>query len=256
MFKNLVTLVTGGASGLGRATVNRFVKKGSQVIICDLPTSKGEQVAKEIGENVQFIPADVMSERDIENLADEISKKYGKLDVLVNCAGVSDAHLTYNFNLDLPKMLKDFEDVLMTNVGGTINVIRLTAQLFANNQPDEGGLRGVIINTSGVEAFNGIMGQTSIAAASGAIHSMTKPLAEDFARTGIRVVTISPGFIRSPMNNYFPKHLEESLGLYCVTVPNRYGNGDEFAHLVQSIVQNPYINGTTIELSGGMRMSL
>lgn len=107
-----MTLVTGGASGLGRATANRFAKKGSQVICCDLPTSNGEELVKEFGDNALFIPADVTSESDVTNLVEEISKKYGKLDVLVNCAGLGDAHVTYNFRSHKPRKLEDFEKVL------------------------------------------------------------------------------------------------------------------------------------------------
>lgn len=107
-----MTLVTGGAAGLGRATAARFAKKGSQVVLCDLPTSEGEKVAKEIGENAQFMPADVTSETDIQNIFDEIAKKYGKLNVLVNCAGLSNAYITYNFNTRKPRTLNDFEVIL------------------------------------------------------------------------------------------------------------------------------------------------
>lgn len=108
--------MTGGASGLGRATANRFVKKGSQVVFCDLPTSNGEAVAKEIGDSAHYIPADVTSETDVQNLVEEITKKYGKLNVLVNCAGLGDAHVTYNFTEGRPRILKDFEKVLMVCV--------------------------------------------------------------------------------------------------------------------------------------------
>ena len=107
-----MTLVTGGASGLGRATANRFAQKGSKVVFCDLPTSNGEEVVKEFGENAHYIPADVTSESDVSNLVEEISKKYGKLDVLVNCAGLGDAHVTYNFRSKKPRHLEDFEKVL------------------------------------------------------------------------------------------------------------------------------------------------
>lgn len=113
MDQNLVALVTGGASGLGRATANRFAKKGAQVVFCDLPTSNGDEIAKEIGENAQYIPANVTSEDDIKGLVEEISKKYGKLNILVNCAGVAEAHAAYNFNAMRPKPLEDIRNVLM-----------------------------------------------------------------------------------------------------------------------------------------------
>ncbi|XP_031623496.1 3-hydroxyacyl-CoA dehydrogenase type-2-like [Contarinia nasturtii] len=254
MFKNLVTLVTGGASGLGRATVNRFANKGAQVISCDLPTSKGEEVAKEIGENVQFIPADVTSEKDILNLVDEISKKYGKLDVLVNCAGIFSTETIYEHSSARSADLNNFKDVLMTNVLGTINVIRLTAKLFVKNRPDDDGIRGVIVNTSGGDAFNGSFGNVTNSAACGAIHSMTKPLAIDLGTDGIRVVTIAPSFIETPMIENYSELLKESICTDSLTNPRRFGDADEFAYLVQAIILNPYINSTTIELSAGLRL--
>ncbi|XP_031624679.1 3-hydroxyacyl-CoA dehydrogenase type-2-like [Contarinia nasturtii] len=254
MLKTLVTLVTGGASGLGRGTVNRFAKKGGQVIFCDLPTSKGEEVAKEIGENVQFIPADVTSEKDIQNLVDEITKKYGKLNLVVNCAGIYKTNILYSSARTTP--LNDFKDVLMTNVVGTFNVIRLTAGLLSKNEPDGDDLRGVIVNTSGMNAFKGTLGQTTNSAACGAIHSMTKPLASDLGGEGIRVVTIAPSFIKTPMNEHFSEALQHTICSDSISALNRFGDADEFAHLVQTIVSNPYINGTTVELSAGLRVYL
>lgn len=133
-------------------------------------------------------------------------------------------------------------------------MIRLTAKLFNKNEPDDDGLRGVIINTGGMEAFHGTMGQTSIAAASGAIHSMTRPLAADFSDQGIRVVSIAPGFIKTPLIDYIPADTSEEIANECIMAPKRFGDPDEFAHMVQSIVTNPYINATTIQFSGGLKI--
>lgn len=137
---------------------------------------------------------------------------------------------------------------------GTFNVTRLTVELINKNEPDEDGLRGVIINTGGVEAYHGTMGQSTIAAASGAIHSMTRPLAADFSTQGIRVVSIAPGFVKTPLLDYIPNDTTEAIATECIKAPKRFGDPDEFAHLVQSIVANPYINATTIELSGGLKI--
>lgn len=134
-------------------------------------------------------------------------------------------------------------------------MIRLSAKLFSKNEPDDDGLRGVIINTGGMEGFHGTMGQTSIAAASGAIHSMTRPLAADFSDQGIRVVSIAPGFIKTPLIDYIPADTTEEIANECIMGPKRFGDPDEFAHMVQSIVANPYINATTIQLSGGLKIS-
>lgn len=133
-----------------------------------------------------------------------------------------------------------------------MNVIRLSAALMALNQPDVNGLRGVIVNTSGVEAFNGASGQVATAAASGALHSITKPLAADLASGGIRVVTIAPGLVRTPLCDHYPKEVEETIGSECILAPKRFGDPDEFAHAVQTIVTNPYLNATTIKLSAGL----
>lgn len=139
---------------------------------------------------------------------------------------------------------------------GTFNVTRLTVELINKNEPDEDGLRGVIINTGGVEGYRGTMGQTAIAAASGAIHSMTRPLAADFSEQGIRVVSIAPGFIKTPLLDYIPNDTTEAIASECIMSPKRFGDPDEYAHLVQSIVANPYINATTIQLSGGLKIDL
>lgn len=138
---------------------------------------------------------------------------------------------------------------------GTFNVIRLSVGLISKNEPDDDGLRGVIINTSGSEAFRGTFGQTANAAASGAIHSMTKPLAFDFGERGIRVVSVAPGFIKTPLLDYIPEETTEAISTECIITPKRFGDPDEFAHVVQSIVTNPYINATTIEVTGGIQLS-
>ncbi|XP_031634593.1 3-hydroxyacyl-CoA dehydrogenase type-2-like [Contarinia nasturtii] len=254
MFKNLVTLVTGGASGLGKATVTRFVNKGSKVVFCDLPTSNGANVAKELGENAHYIPADVTSEEDVQRVLSEISKNYGKLNVLVNCAGLMNAYITYNFHSKKPRHHEDFIKILKTNVVGTFNVSRLACGLIGKNTPDNDGLRGVIINTAGIEAFDGVQGQIATAAASGAIHSLTKPMAADFKDIGIRVVAIAPGIIETPLNDQIPSEQVEAIVKECIPTPNRFGHPDEFAQLVQTIVANPYINATTIELSAGLNL--
>lgn len=143
---------------------------------------------------------------------------------------------------------------MQTNVCGTFNVIRLAAGLIGKNEPDANGLRGIFVNTAGVEGYRGTLGQTAFSAASGAIIAMTKPLSRDFSERGIRVVTIAPGIIKTPLNDYFPPETTEAISQECITAPNRFGEPDEYAHLVQSIVSNPYINATTIELSGGLNM--
>lgn len=132
----------------------------------------------------------------------------------------------------------------------------MAAGLIGKNDPDENGLRGVVINTGGVEAFNGCTGQAAISAASGAIHSLTQPLAFDFAQQGIRVVSIAPGFIRTRLNDHFPVETEEAIATETITAPRRFGYPDEFAQTVQAIVANPYLNATTIEVSAGLNFNM
>jgi 3-hydroxyacyl-CoA dehydrogenase/3-hydroxy-2-methylbutyryl-CoA dehydrogenase len=140
--------VTGAASGLGRATAERFAKQGAKVVLCDLGTSQGSSVAKELGDNVVFVPVDVTSEKDVQTALETAKSKFGRLDVAVNCAGIGVAFKTYNFNKKLPHKLEDFTKVLMVNTGGTFNVIRLACGVIGENEPNQDGQRGVIVNTA------------------------------------------------------------------------------------------------------------
>jgi 3-hydroxyacyl-CoA dehydrogenase/3-hydroxy-2-methylbutyryl-CoA dehydrogenase len=162
MLQGIVALVTGGASGLGKATVERIVRQGGRVILCDLPTSQGEAVASNASDKIIFAPTDVTSENDVQNALSMAKEKFGKLDVAVNCA-------------------EDFSRVLMVNTVGTFNVIRLSAGLMGQNQPNEDGQRGVIVNTASVAAYDGQMGQAAYSASKGAIVGMTLPIARDLS---------------------------------------------------------------------------
>ncbi|CAO1393459.1 unnamed protein product [Diamesa hyperborea] len=253
MFKNAVALVTGGASGLGRATVERFARAGSKVLLCDLSSSDGAQVAKEIGSNVIFVPIDVTSEKDILNALDVAKDKFGRLDVTVNCAGIAVAFKTYNFNKNLAHKLDDFAKVLTVNTVGTFNVIRLSAGLMGQNEPNQDGQRGVIVNTASVAAYDGQMGQAAYAASKAAVVGMTLPIARDLSTQGIRVVTIAPGLFDTPMLKALPDKVRAFLAK-TVPFPQRLGDPSEYAHLVESIVDNPLLNGEVIRLDGALRM--
>lgn len=251
--KGVVSLVTGAASGLGRATAERFVREGAKVILCDLPSSSGQDVAKSLGNNCVFAPVDVTSEADVKKALDIAKDKFGRLDVVVNCAGIGVAFKTYNFNKDRPHGLEDFARVLTVNTVGSFNVIRLAVGLIGKNQPNSDGQRGVIVNTASVAAFDGQMGQAAYSASKGAIVGMTLPIARDLASQGIRVCTIAPGLFDTPLLASLPEKVRTFLAS---TVPNpsRLGNSDEFAHLVQCIVENPMLNGEVIRLDGAIRM--
>ncbi|XP_023020368.2 hydroxysteroid 17-beta dehydrogenase 10 isoform X2 [Leptinotarsa decemlineata] len=254
MIKGAVSLVTGGASGLGKATVERLVQQGSRVVLCDLPTSKGNEIAKSIGEDkVIFAPVNVTSEEDVSNALSLTKEKFGKLDNVVNCAGIGVAFKTYNFNKKAPHKLEDFMKVVMTNTIGTFNVIRLSVGLIGDNEPDKNGGRGVIVNTASVAAFDGQMGQAAYSASKGAIVGMTLPIARDLASQGIRVVTIAPGLFNTPLFENLPEKVTAFLSK-SVPFPQRLGYPDEFAQLVQSIIENPMLNGETIRLDGALRM--
>ncbi|XP_011499268.1 PREDICTED: 3-hydroxyacyl-CoA dehydrogenase type-2, partial [Ceratosolen solmsi marchali] len=253
LLQGLVTLVTGGASGLGRATVERFVKQGAKVIIGDLPTSKGNELATELGSSAIFAPLNVTSEADIQNALDLGIKEFGKLDVLVNAAGVAVAYKTYNSQKKAPHLLEDFERIIKINTIGTFNVIRLAVGHMVNNEANVDGQRGVIINTASVAAYDGQIGQAAYAASKGAVVSMTLPIARDLSRDGIRVVTIAPGLFDTPLLALLPEKVRIFLAK-SIPFPQRLGKPEEFAQLTQAIVENPLLNGETIRLDGALRM--
>ncbi|XP_018332627.1 3-hydroxyacyl-CoA dehydrogenase type-2 isoform X2 [Agrilus planipennis] len=199
MLKGTVSLVTGGASGLGKATVERLIQQGGRVVICDLPASKGNEVAKELGDNCVFAPVDVTSEKDVADALSLTKDKFGKLNNLISCAGIAVAFKTFNSNKKLPHKLEDFAKVVNVNVIGTFNVIRLAVGLMIENAPDENGQRGVIINTASIAAYDGQKGQAAYAASKAGIVGMTLPIARDLSNDGIRVCTIAPGLFDTPL---------------------------------------------------------
>jgi len=253
MLKGLVGLVTGGASGLGKATVERLVRNGAKIMICDLPVSEGGKLAESLGQDCIFSPTDVTSEADVTKSLALVKEKFGKLDLAINCAGIGVAFKTYNFNKKLPHKLDDFQRVLNVNAGGSFNIIRLSVGLMGENQPDGNGQRGVIINTASVAAYDGQIGQAAYAASKGAIVSMTLPIARDLAPQGIRVMTVAPGLFETPLLMSLPEKIRKFLAT-TVPFPSRLGNPDEFAQLVQAIIENPMLNGEVIRLDGALRM--
>jgi len=254
ILKNVVGLVTGGASGLGKATVERFVREGAKVALLDLPTSEGKSVADAIGnDKCCFVPCDITKVDDVNNALEQTKDKFGKLNALVNCAGIGVAYKTYNFNKKQAHTLEDFTKVQMVNIVGTFNVTRLAVGLIGENEPDTDGQRGVVINTASVAAFDGQMGQVAYSASKGAIVGMTLPMARDLATHGIRVVTIAPGLFDTPLLAMLPEKVRIFLAK---TVPNpsRLGYPEEYAQMAQCIVENHMLNGETIRLDGALRM--
>jgi NAD(P)-dependent dehydrogenase (short-subunit alcohol dehydrogenase family) len=245
-------LVTGGASGLGLATVRRLHAAGAPVVILDLPGSNGPAIAKELGDRVAFAPGDVTSPDDVEAaLGAAAALAGGPPRILVNCAGIGNAARTTG--RDGPFPLDAFTRVIQVNLIGTFNAIRLTA--YRMSQADEeDGERGVIVNTASVAAFDGQIGQAAYSASKGGIVGMTLPIARDLARLKIRVVTIAPGLFETPLLGNLSAEQIKSLGDQ-VPHPSRLGSPAEYAALAAHIVENPMLNGETIRLDGAIRMA-
>ena len=247
-----VALVTGGASGLGLATVRRLHDAGASVVILDLPRSNGTAIAKELGARAAFAAGDVTSPDDVEAALDAAAALAGGPPrILVNCAGIGNAARTAG--KDGPFPLDAFTRVIQVNLIGTFNAIRLTA--FRMSQAgEEDGERGVIVNTASVAAFDGQVGQAAYSASKGGIVGMTLPIARDLARLKIRVMTIAPGLFDTPLFGALPEEAVRALADQ-VPHPARLGDPGEYAGLVAHIVENPMLNGETIRLDGAIRMA-
>jgi len=244
-------VVTGGASGLGRATAERLAAGGGQVVLLDLPRSAGADVAAKIGASAWFTPADVSSADEVTAALDSAVARFGALHALVNCAGVAIAEKT--FGKRGPADLAAFSFVIQVNLIGSYNCTRLAASHMARNAPGEDGERGVVINTASVAAFDGQIGQAAYSASKGGIVGMTLPIARDLAELGIRVCTIAPGLFDTPLMAMLPEPARISLGKQ-VPFPSRLGRPEEYAALACHIIENVMLNGETIRLDGAIRM--
>jgi NAD(P)-dependent dehydrogenase (short-subunit alcohol dehydrogenase family) len=244
-------IVTGGASGLGRATAARFAAAGGRVAILDRPASAGADVAKSLA-NAVFTPADVTSADEVARAVDTARDRLGGVNVLVNCAGIGTAMKTVG--KAGPAKLEEFMRVINVNLIGTFNCIRLVAAQMAQNTPGPDGERGVIVSTASVAAFDGQIGQAAYSASKGGIVGMTLPIARDLAELGIRVVTIAPGIFETPLLGTLPEPVRASLAKQ-VPFPSRLGQPDEYAALACHIVTNAMLNGETIRLDGAIRMA-
>lgn len=244
-------IVTGGASGLGEATVRNIVQKGGKTVIFDLSEESGQRLQKELGESVLFLKADVTKEVNIQESVRKASEFMGGINSLINCAGIAIAEKVIGrkgvHDLSL------FSRVINVNLIGSFNVLRIVAENMISNEPNDQDERGVIINTASVAAFEGQIGQAAYSASKGGIVGMTLPIARELARYGIRVMAIAPGLFHTPMFNTLPQEAKESLGKM-VPFPSRLGYPSEYAQLVQSIIENPMLNGETIRLDGAIRM--
>jgi len=248
----LAAIVTGGASGLGGATAARLAKAGAKVTIFDLNADLGEAHAKAIGG--RFAQVNVTDETAVESAIAEAEALNGKARILVNCAGIGPpAKVIGRDGKAIP--LADFTKIVTINLIGTFNMLsKFAARIHDDDETVGGEGRGVIINTASVAAFEGQIGQAAYSASKGGVVGMTLPIAREFARYGIRVMTIAPGLFLTPLMASLPQDAQDSLGKQ-VPFPSRLGHPDEYALMVEQIVANPMLNGEVIRLDGAIRMS-
>ena len=250
--KNNIALVTGGASGLGRGTVEHFVAQGCKVAILDINDDKANEVIESLGsENVSYFNTDVMNEDSVKNAISGIKESFDKLNFIVNCAGTGYGARILGKNG--PHSLDIFKFIIDLNLVGTFNVMRLGAELIDSNEPDEKGEKGVIINTASIAGYEGQIGQSAYAASKAGVIGMTLTAARDLARHSIRVCTIAPGIFDTPLMSLAKEENKEAL-LSSTQFPHRFGDVKEYAQLAEHIINNNYLNGETIRLDSAMRM--
>ena len=242
-------IVTGGASGLGAATARTLAKGGAKVTIFDLNAEAGRALAESIGG--AFLQVNVTDAEAVAGALEEAEGLHGKARILVNCAGIGPPNKVIGKD-GQPLALERFQKIIAINLIGTFNVMSKFAARLHDADP-VGEERGVVVNTASVAAFDGQIGQAAYAASKAGIVGMALPVAREFARYGIRVMTIAPGIFWTPLLESLPKEAQDSLGKQ-VPFPSRLGQPEEFAQLVSSIVANPMLNGEVIRLDGAIRM--
>ena len=246
-------VVTGGASGLGAATISRLHRLGANVIIADMNTEKGNNLAKSLGSNAIFTQMDVTKTQEVQAGMDLAMEKFKRIDILVNCAGTGFAMRTVG--KDGPHDLDVFKTIININLIGTFDAIRLAAFHMQSNEPEDNDMeRGVIINTASAAAFDGQIGQVAYSASKAGIVGMTLTIARDLSVMGVRICTIAPGLFDTPL---MQAHSEEGKAALAAQVPfpKRFGKPDEFAMMSQQIIENSMLNGETIRLDGAIRMA-
>jgi NAD(P)-dependent dehydrogenase (short-subunit alcohol dehydrogenase family) len=249
--KGKVAVVTGGASGLGAATVRALVARGAKVGIIDKSTAPGESLAKELGAQVMLLQADVTSEEQLGAAIERTKNAFGGLHIAVGCAGIGTAGRVVGKGGLFP--LELFRITVEVNLVGMFNLVRLAAGAMVEGEPDAGGERGVIVTTASIAAFDGQIGQAAYTASKAGVAGMTLPIARELARFGVRVATIAPGTFDTPMLATLPEEARNALAAG-IPFPNRLGNPAEFAALAVHIVENAMINGETIRIDGALRM--
>ena len=246
-----VFMVTGGGSGLGAATARALLARGARVLVADVDEEAGGKLEAGAEDGVLFVRTDVTDEESVRAAIDAARSTFGGLNGLVNCAGVAPAIKVLGKKGVHP--LDAFARAVQINLIGTFNAIRLASEALIENEPDEGGERGVIVNTASVAAFDGQIGQAAYSASKGGVVSMTLPIAREMAQHGIRVMTIAPGIFETPMLAGLPQAAQDSLGKQ-TPFPPRLGRPGEYAALVEHIIENQMLNGEVIRLDGAIRM--
>ena len=249
---NNVFVVTGGGSGLGAATASMIVAKGGKVVVADVNADAGAAIAAALGDQARFVLTDVTNEASARQ-AFAVAVEMGTLRGLVNCAGIAPAKKV--LGREGIHGLDSFMRVININLVGSFNMIRLAAEIISKNEPEATGERGVLISTASVAAYEGQLGQAAYAASKGGVVAMTLPIARELARSGIRVMTIAPGIMETPMLMSMPPEVQESLNKM-IPFPPRMGKPAEYAALVEHICSNPYLNGEVIRLDGAIRMGV
>jgi len=251
--EGLVFVVTGGASGLGEGAVRAIVKKGGKALIFDRDQEKGAALETELKDNAIFCVVDVTKEDSIKAGIAAGVKKWGGIHGVVNSAGIGGAQRVVSKTRVHPQSA--FDTIIGINLGGTFNVTRLVAAQIASQQPvNKDGERGVVINVASVAAFEGQQGQVAYSASKGGVVGMTVPLAREFAPLGIRVLTIAPGIMETPMLGKLPEAVRKSL-TDTIVFPQRLGNGEDFGQLCTAIIETSYLNAETIRFDAGVRMN-
>ena len=251
--KECTAVVTGGASGLGKACVREFITNGAKVAIFDFDEARGSKVASELGDSVIFCKTDVSDENSVKAAIAKTIKAFGEIHFDINCAGIGAPARV--LSKDGPMPLDLFNKIIQVNLVGTMNVLRLAAEQMVNNEPNEDGEKGVIINTASIAAFEGQIGQAAYSASKGGIVGMTLPIAREFSNLGIRVLTIAPGLFETPMLAGLPEEAKASI-VANIPFPKRLGKPSEFAFLAKHIIENPVLNGETIRLDSCIRLTI
>jgi NAD(P)-dependent dehydrogenase (short-subunit alcohol dehydrogenase family) len=243
-------LVTGGVSGLGRAVVAHIIANGGKAVMLDINDEAGAAAEAELG--TSYIRTDVTSEDGVIASVEQAREINGGLNLAVNCAGIIGAGRV--LGREAPMKLDFFSNTIMVNLVGSFNVGKAAADVMQHNEPSDAGERGLIVNTASVAAYEGQIGQAAYSASKGGLVGMTLPMARELSRFGIRVMSVAPGIFWTPMVDGMPEHIQESLSA-SIPFPSRLGRPEEFAELVGGIIENPYLNGTTIRLDGAVRLA-